>query len=232
MNSMYAIGMILVTIVLLKYVFKIDVKKAKELNQNPEIEKITDRFPDNIEIAKEMLEMIDNKNVKIEELKNTQTSLYIAITNKILIADLKNNYARIQTIAHECMHSIQDRRMLMFNFIFSNVFIIFWITMCILTITRVTTHTWEITFMLLLCTMIKIVIRGYLETDAMLKSRYLAEQYIKQKNITSKEETEKILKKYDEINSIGVPFTIVRILLGSLIGILIFLSITLFMARI
>ena len=232
MNSMYAIGMILVTIVLLKYVFKIDVKKAKKLNQNPEIEKIIDRFPDNIEIAQEMLEMIDNKNVKIEEIKNTQTSLYIALTNKILIADLKNNYARIQTIAHECMHSIQDRRMLMFNFVFSNIFIIFWITMCILTITRVTTNTWEIIFILLLFTMLKIVVRGYLETDAMLKSRYLAEHYIKQKNITSKEETEKILDKYDEINAVGVPYTIVRILLGSLIGILVFLIITLFMARI
>lgn len=33
--------------------------------------------------------MLDNKNVKIEEGKSTETSLYIAITNKILIADMK-----------------------------------------------------------------------------------------------------------------------------------------------
>ena len=222
MNSIFAIGMILATIVLLKYVFRINIKDAKELNQNEEIEKITDRFPDNIEIAKEMLDMINNKNVKIEEIKDTQTSLYIAITNKILIADLKNNYARIQTIAHECMHSVQDRRILMFNFIFSNIFIIFWITACILTITKVATNMSEILFLLLLFTMIKIVVRGYLETDAMLKSRYLAERYIKQKKITTMEETEKILKQYDKINSIGVPFTILRLLMSPLIGILIY----------
>ena len=65
-----------------------------------------------------MLKMLDNKNVKIEEAKDTGTSLYIAVTNKISIADMKNNYARIQTIAHECIHSCQDRRLLLFNFIF------------------------------------------------------------------------------------------------------------------
>ena len=67
-----------------------------------------------------MLEMLDNKDVQIEQAKDTKTSLYIAVTNKISIADLKDNYGRIQTIAHECMHSVQDRRLLLFNFIFSN----------------------------------------------------------------------------------------------------------------
>lgn len=227
MDPMFVIASILVTIVLLKYVFKIDFKKAQQLNEQRELEKITDRFPGNKEIAEEMLEMLDNKNVKIEEQQNTGTSLYIAITNKILIADLKNNYGRIQTIAHECLHSIQDRTLLMFNFIFSNIFIFFWITMCILTFTKVITDTATIFFTLLLFTLIKILIRGYLETDAMTKSRYLAEKYINKKNITSKEETEKLLKQYDEINKLGVPFTIVRVLLTPLIEIIIYAAIAL-----
>lgn len=227
MDPMFIIALILVTIVLLRFVFRIDFKKAEKLNENTELEKITDRFPENIDIAKEMLEMLDNKDVKIEEMQNTKTSLYIAITNKILIADLKNNYARIQTIAHECLHSIQDRRLLMFNFIFSNIFIIFWITMSILTITKTITDTSTILFTLLLFTLIKIIVRGYLETDAMTKSRYLAEKYINKKNITSKEETEKLLTQYDEINNLGVPFIIVRLLLSPLIEILIYAIITL-----
>lgn len=227
MDPMFIIALILVTIVLLRFVFRIDFKKAEKLNENTELEKITDRFPENIDIAKEMLEMLDNKDVKIEEMQNTKTSLYIAITNKILIADLKNNYARIQTIAHECLHSIQDRRLLMFNFIFSNIFIIFWITMSILTITKTITDTSTILFTLLLFTLIKIIVRGYLETDAMTKSRYLAEKYINKKNITSKEETEKLLTQYDEINNLGIPFIIVRLLLSPLIEILIYAIITL-----
>ena len=222
MDAMFGIASILVTIVLLKYVFKIDFKKAQQISENKELEKVTDRFPENKQIAEEMLEMLDNKGVKIEEQKNTQTSLYIAITNKILIADLKNNYARIQTIAHECLHSVQDRRLLMFNFIFSNIFIIFWITMCILTYTKVITNTATILFALLLFTLIKIVVRGYLETEAMTKSRYLAEKYINKKHITTKEENEKLLKQYDEINKLGIPFTIVQVLLTPLIEIIIY----------
>ena len=227
MEPMFVIAAILVTIALLRFIFKIDFKKAEQLSVNKELEEITEKFPENIEIAKEMLEMLDNKNVKIEEAQNTTTSLYIAITNKILIADLKNNYGRIQTIAHECLHSVQDRRVLMFNFIFSNIFIIFWLVMSILTVTKVITDTSTIMFILLLFTLIRIVVRGYLETDAMTKSRYLAEQYINKKNIITKEEKEKLLTQYDEINKIGIPFIIVRLLLTPLLEILIYAIIAL-----
>ena len=227
MEPMFVIAVIIVTVVLLRFIFKIDFKKAEQLSENKELEKITERFPENIEVAQEMLEMLDNKDVKIEEVKNTKTSLYIAITNKILIADFKNNYARLQTIAHECLHSVQDRRILMFNFIFSNIFIIFWLVMSILTVTKVITDTATIMFTLLLFTLIKIVVRGYLETDAMTKSRYLAEKYINKKNITTKDETEKLLAQYDEINKIGIPFIIVRLLLSPLLEILIYAIIAL-----
>lgn len=118
MEPIFIVATTLVCMVLLKVVFKVNKKKAEPLKEDKELETLTDRFPENVDIAKEMLEMLDNKNVKIEEGKSTETSLYIAVTNKILIADMKNNYARIQTIAHECLHSIQDRRLLLFNFIF------------------------------------------------------------------------------------------------------------------
>ena len=113
MEPIFIVATTLVCMVLLKVVFKVNKKKAEPLKEDKELETLTDRFPENIDIAKEMLEMLDNKNVKIEEGKSTETSLYIAITNKILIADMKNNYARIQTIAHECLHSIQDKRLLL-----------------------------------------------------------------------------------------------------------------------
>ena len=93
---------------------------------------------DGLAVARKLL--ADNKNVKIEEAKDTGTSLYIAVTNKISIADMKNNYARIQTIAHECIHSCQDRRLLLFNFIFSNINIIYFIIISVLTILKVITN--------------------------------------------------------------------------------------------
>ncbi len=227
MEAIVVVALMLVSIVLFKFIFKIDFKKIEPLKENKELEKLTDKFPENVQVAKEMLEMLGNSKVKIEEAKNTQTSLYIAVTDKISIADMKNNYARIQTIAHECLHSVQDRRLLLFNFIFSNIIILYWVIIAILTITKVIQNTFIPMFVLLLLTTIKFAVRGFLEIDAMTKSRYLAEKYIKSKNIITEKETEQLLERYDEINKLGVPFTIVHILVGSFAGILMYAIISL-----
>jgi len=214
------IAILLVTIVLLKYIFKIDIKKVEPLKEDKELEKLTDKFPENVEIAKEMLKMLGNEKVKVEEAKNTQTSLYIAVTDKISIADMKNNYARIQTIAHECMHSVQDRRLLLFNFIFSNINIIYLIAVIILTATKIIENTILHIFVLTLFATIKFAVRGFLEIDAMTKSKYLAKEYIESKKILNKEQITSIITKYEEINKMAVPFTIVQILTSSILGIL------------
>ena len=227
MEAIVVVALMLVSIVLFKFIFKIDFKKIEPLKENKELEELTDKFPENVQVAKEMLEMLGNSKVKIEEAKNTQTSLYIAVTDKISIADMKNNYARIQTIAHECLHSVQDRRLLLFNFIFSNIIILYWLTIAILTITKVIQNTFVPMFVMLLLTTIKFAVRGFLEIDAMTKSRYLAEKYIKSKNIITEKETEQLLERYDEINKLGVPFTIVHILVGSFAGILMYAIISL-----
>ena len=60
--------------------------------------------------------------------------MYIAITSTIFIADVKNTFTRVQTIVHECLHSVQNRRTLLFNFIFSNLYFLYFIAVCILTI--------------------------------------------------------------------------------------------------
>lgn len=227
MEAIVVVALMLVSIILFKFIFKIDFKKIEPLKENKELEEFTDKFPENVQVAKEMLEMLENSKVKIEEAKNTQTSLYIAVTDKISIADMKNNYARIQTIAHECLHSVQDRRLLLFNFIFSNIIILYWVIIAILTITKVIQNTFIPMFVLLLLTTIKFAVRGFLEIDAMTKSRYLAEKYIKSKNIITEKETEQLLERYDEINKLGVPFTIVHILVGSFAGILMYAIISL-----
>ena len=53
------------------------------------------------------------------------------------------------------------------------------------------------------------VIRSYLETDAMTKAKYVAENYMKEyihKNkIATTEEVEELANIYDEINKIGIP---------------------------
>lgn len=222
MEPIFVIAVILVSITLLKIVFKLDTKKVEPLKENKELEKLTDKFPENVQVAREMLKILGNDNVKIEEAKNTGTSLYIAITNKISIADMKNNYARLQTIAHECLHSVQDRRLLLFNFIFSNIIIIYWLTICILTALGVINNIAEFIFLLLLMATLKLAVRQFLEVDAMTKAKYLAEKYIKSKKLLTEDESNELLEKYEEINKVGIPFTTVYILAGSLLGILIY----------
>ena len=91
-------------------VFEYNIKKLKHIADNEELDGIAKKYPSNLNICKYYLKKLNNENIEIEENSNGEASLYIAITNKIIIANISNTYTRIQTIAHECLHSIQDRK--------------------------------------------------------------------------------------------------------------------------
>ena len=215
-------SLMFLAVLFFKFIFKINIKKIKEKQVNKELEKITDKFPGNIEVAKEILEILDNKDVKIEEAKDTETSLYIAVTNKISIADMKNNYARIQTIAHECIHSSQDRRLLLFNFIFSNIYILYFVVISILTILKIVNNQMLQISILTLLTLIWFSVRSFLEIDAMTKAKYLAKEYMEKTKLCTEEEKNKLLKEYESINKIGIPFVIDNLLTTGLSRVLIY----------
>lgn len=217
-------------IIIIRIIFRINLKQAKKMENNKRLQNITNRFPENIEIAKEMLEIINNKNVKLEQSKNTKTSLYIAVTNKIVIADLKDNYGRIGTIAHECIHSIQDKMLLISNFIFSNLTIICWLISLVLLIYNVFANTFFNIFILLLLFFIQAIIRVYLEMDAMIKSKFLAKEYIESKKICTKEEENELISQYDMINKMGINFYVYKLITGSLTKIIIYIVIQLFIS--
>ena len=96
------------------------------------LDKLLDLVPDLIEKTTKMLDKKLNKTKTVQENvivkvsdENKEASLYIVATNTILIANIKNTFTRIQTIAHECIHSIQDKHLLWFNFIFSNIYLLY-----------------------------------------------------------------------------------------------------------
>ena len=222
MESVIFVVLLILIILLLKFIFKINFKQMNSFKENKELEKITDKFPENIEIANEMLDMLNNKNVKVEQAKDTQTSLYIAITNKISIADLKNNYARLQTIAHECLHACQDRRLQLSNFIVSNINIFYFLTISILTICKVINNDMFYTAILLLLTCMQFAIRSFLEIDAMTKAKFLVKEYMENKDLCTKEEQNKLLNEYEKINKFGIPFVVDNLLTGGLVRVLIY----------
>lgn len=212
MENIICIVLLSLSFIIFKIIFKINIKKAKAIQENKELEMLTNKFDKNYDIAKDMLDILKNDTVKIEEAKDTKTSLYIWATNKIIIADMKNNYARLQTIAHECVHSCQDKLLLGFNFVFSNIYILYYIIAIILTICKVFTNSLLQLFILMLLSLIYFSVRSFLEIDAMTKSRFLAEKYIDTKNILADNEKKKLLSEYDKINKMGIPFTIDNLL--------------------
>ena len=82
-------------------------KKSKKIAENKELDELSNSFPENIEICKSILDKLGNSDVQIKEEKESKTSLYIVVNNTISIANIRDSYTRIQTIAHECIHSIQ-----------------------------------------------------------------------------------------------------------------------------
>lgn len=194
---------LLITIIL-KYVFSYNMKQIKELGKNSELDKIAKKYPDNIELCNEYLKKLGNKEVKIEENNEGNTSLYIAITNKISIVNIKETYTRIQTIAHECLHSIQDRKLLLFNFYFSNIYLLFFAVICILAILNILPYKMMFLAILIFTGLVYYMVRMFLENDAMIKARYLAKDYIETKNISTEEECRKLINGFDEINNVGI----------------------------
>ena len=194
----------IVLIIVLKFLFDYNLKKLKNIGKDDELDEISKKYPSNIEICKEYLKMLQNENVKVEENKDSEASLYIAISNKISIANISNTYTRIQTIAHECLHSIQPKKMLIFNFIFSNIYIIYYITICILAIFNMLPDNMLFLNIFLLLSLVYYTIRVFLENDAMIKARYLAKEYMEEKKISSKHEIEELVGGFDKINNVGI----------------------------
>ena len=214
---------ILIAIVTLKYVFDYNFNKLKHIADDEKLDSIAMKYPSNVQICKDYLKKLNNEKVKIEESNDAESSLYIAVTDKILIGDIQKSYTRIQTIAHECLHSIQDRKILIFNFIFSNIYLLYFLLICVLAIFKVLPYKMMFLTILLILSFIYCMVRVFLENDAMIKARYLAKEYMEEKNISSDEEIKELVDGFDKINSAGIKCINYRFFMESMIKILIFL---------
>lgn len=214
------IGIILLTICLnikLK-----DIKKLKQISEDKELNKIVEKFPEDKQICKEILKQLENENVTIEEDNDSKTSLYLVMQNKILIGKI-NSFARIQTIAHECAHSVQNKVVLKSNYIISNINNIFFIVLIILRLLNIVNL--KVGYILIIAfivmQVINYIIRSYLETEAMVKAEYVAKEYIEKSKITNETENKIITNGYREINKIGVKLYNYTLILKSVVKIII-----------
>ena len=213
--------LICVTIIL-RILFGCSKKRIKAIAENKTLDEIASKYPDNIDMCKEYLKMLNNETVTIEEDKQATNSLYIAISNKIIIADVKNSFTRIQTIAHECLHSIQDRKILVFNFIFSNVYMLYFLVISVLAILKLLPNKMLFLVILIIAGLVYYVVRSYLENDAMIKARFLAKEYMEKKKISSQDEIDKIVHNFDTLNTMGIKCVNFALLLNSIIKVIVF----------
>ena len=231
MEYIIILGLLILIIGTGYFIFNIKVKEMKNAGKNKKLDEITSRFPENKEICKTILKKLNNEKVKIKENedKDNKTSLYIAISDTIFIANIKDTYTRIQTIAHECLHSIQSRRLLLFNFIYSNIYIIYFVLSIILTILGVFKDIKLQIIILFILGFFYYVIRSYLETDAMTKARYLAKEYMLEyidiNPICTKEQVQEIILEYDRINKLGIPATNYILMVNCIVKIIIYILI-------
>ena len=227
MENITYILAILITLLILKIIFNAKAKDIKKFETDEELEKIVEKLPDNEQLAKIYLQKLNNNTVKIDKWNDEKikTSVYNAMTNTITIGKIDKMYTRIQTVAHECLHSVQPKRILKFNFWFSNINILYFIVLLILTLFRIIEETNIQIFILLMLGIIQYSIKSYLEKDAMTKAKYLVNEYFDTNNDIENTEKEKLLKKYEELNEKAIPFVSYSLIFSELLKILLYLII-------
>ena len=196
---------ILIVLILMKIIYRININEIKQIgDNNKELDEIVKKYPSNVEICKAILKKLKNENVKIQEDKDANNCLYIAVSDKIIIANMRESFTRVQTIAHECLHSIQDRRILLFNFIYSNIYLICFYIALILAIFKVLPNKLLFLSIFIFLSFVYYFVRSYLEDDAMTKARFLAKEYMEEVRISDEKEIKRIIDEYDKLNNIGI----------------------------
>ena len=190
----------IIAIIIIYSMMKMNIKELEKIALDLELKDIAKKYPKNIEICKSLLEKLGNKITKIEENENLEFTLYIAVQDKIAIGNTHESFTRIQTIAHECLHSIQDRKMLIFNFIYSNIYLIYFAIICVLVIIKKLPNEMLYSNIFLILSFIYYVVRVFLENDAMIKAQYLAKEYMEEQGNATKEEIEKVVNGFEQIN--------------------------------
>ena len=211
-----------ISIIVIQIMMGINAKKLKKIALDENLNKIAEKYPSNEEICKTILKKINDTEIKIEESKNSDATIYLALQNKIIIGDTHKSFTRIQTMAHECLHSIQNKRMLIFNFVFSNIYLLFYFVSIVFLVLKKVTDKMLLANIFLILSFIYYVVKIYLENDAMIKAEYLAKEYMEEQKISTQEEIEKMVIGFKNINRQCIKGTNANIFIKIMIKLIIF----------
>ena len=212
----------IVAIIIIYSMMKLNIKESEKIALDEELNLIAKKIPENIEICKTILKELGNETTKIEEDEKSDATLYIAIQDKISIGNTHGSFTRIQTMAHECLHSIQDKKMLLFNFIYSNIYLLYFIITCIFVIIKKMNNVMLYSNIFLILSFIYYVVRVFLENDAMIKAEFIADEYIDKQKEVSEEEKQKLFNGFKKLNKQLIKGTNCNLFVGIMIKLVIF----------
>jgi len=173
----------------------------EELFYDESISPVVKEIGDNEKIAINILKYVGNDTTKVEKNQDgkIKASFYNGNTDKITIKDTDDleDCSRVVHIAHECIHSIQEKRLVKIHFLLSNIQILYFLGIFIyffynrdidlrLSLLLVQVGIFIATFF------IKIV----LESDATYRGPELAFRYLE--NIAGKEKIEEFRVKVEK----------------------------------
>ena len=79
----------LISSVVMILLMPINIKKLNKIAIDKELNKISEKYPDNMEICKEILKKMENEKTQIEENIESDSTLYIALQDKICMEVLQ-----------------------------------------------------------------------------------------------------------------------------------------------
>ncbi len=195
---MIILFILLIAIIFLLIVNHKTLQETKELATNVSFDKITEALPNNEEICKEIQKQVGHE-CEIQLDSNAKSSAYIFFQDKMILSDTESsrkNYTRVLFIAHECVHSVQDKKTHWINFTLANIKNLYDFILFILLLFG--KGSLELIMISFLISFLSFYYRIILEADAVYRSVMVSKKYLGKKNLDS------IAEKYEEI----IPKTI------------------------
>ena len=225
MNEVITIIICLLVLIITKIVLNIKFKSLKQLKTrtNEKARKIAEKYSDDEKMSKDILNMLgNNSDVRVIHNEEYNSCLYTMYNNTITIGKFKENYMKPQTIAHECVHACQSKKMLWFNFIISNIYNLFFIATLLLLLFNKLPYPNVFIIILVAISFIQYVVRNALEMEAMTRAPYIAKEYLKESKTLTEQEIKVLLEEYEDVNKIGIPMTNYSLILKNIVRIIIF----------
>ena len=193
------------------------VKNIKMLKSNSKerikLDKIIDKLPSNYEVVEDILKIIGNKTTKVVFDNDIKNNYYTYLNDTIYLTKSKkfndkNRSGRICVVAHECRHSVQSKILQNINFILSNLELLSFIIMIILTFIKFVNITYLFIYFGII--IISIIPRLILEIDAVIKSVPIAKKYLETK--LKKDDVEYVENYYSIHTKMLLPIFIFSLL--------------------